>query len=107
MNEEITAGMIKDLLLHIGENPDREGLQDTPARVARMYNELLTYNHPKPKLTVFNNTENYDQMIFDKTYFYSFCEHHFIPFFGNTFIETGDSYEDQDDYNDRDEEDEE
>ena len=79
---------IYDIIKLIGDNPEREGMQQTAERVAGMYEEIFKgYNKEnKPKLTVFNNTEHYDQMIFDKTYFYSMCEHHIIPFFGNAFI---------------------
>jgi len=78
---------IKEMLIDIGENPDREGLQDTPNRVAKMWNELYRgYDiNQKPKTTVFNNNGdglNYDQMIHDTGYFYSQCEHHMVPFFG-------------------------
>jgi len=80
--------LIEQLLEAIGENLNREGLKDTPRRVSEMYEEIFRgYNNSeKPKLTVFENIENYDQMIFDKTYFYSFCEHHIIPFFGNIYL---------------------
>jgi len=77
--------IIKSLLSAIGENTKREGLKETPERVERMYKEFF-YGYDKskkPKITVFNNEQSKNnQIIIDKGYFYSFCEHHMIPFFG-------------------------
>lgn len=75
------------LLEILGENPSREGLKDTPSRVAAMYNELFCgYDIKlKPKITVFpNGADNvtYNQLIIDEGTFCSFCEHHCLPFFG-------------------------
>ena len=79
--------LIKQLLIHIGEDPQREGLVDTPRRVAKMYSEIFKGYDPKqaPKVSVFPNGKDgitYDQMIIDTGEFYSHCEHHMIPFFG-------------------------
>ena len=77
--------IIKSLLSAIGENTKREGLKETPEIVERMYKEFF-YGYDKskkPKITVFNNEQSKNnQIIIDKGYFYSFCEHHMIPFFG-------------------------
>lgn len=75
------------ILSFIGEDPNRVGLKDTPERVVRMWGEVFRgYNPDKaPKKTCFPNNEDgihYDQMIVDKGYFHSFCEHHMLPFFG-------------------------
>jgi GTP cyclohydrolase IA len=80
--------IVTELLEAIGENPEREGLQDTPNRVAKMYRETLKgyCDEESPKITVFNNDEAYNEMIFDEGYFYSMCEHHMVPFFGKVFI---------------------
>lgn len=83
--------LIKDILILIGENPDREGLQETPKRVAKMYSEIFKgYDkEEKPHITAFRNDSDgvkYDQMIIDSGYFYSFCEHHILPFFGEYFF---------------------
>lgn len=68
------------LLEHIGENPNREGLLETPKRVIKFYNEFLS--SPDFKFTVFDG-ENYDEMIIQKNIpFFSLCEHHLVPFFG-------------------------
>ncbi len=79
---------IKKLIEHLGENPDREGLVDTPSRVIRSYETLFSgYNKdPKEVLTVFDG-EDYDEMIIVKDIeFYSTCEHHMLPFFGKVHI---------------------
>ncbi len=81
--EKIIRGM-RLLLEGIGEDPEREGLKNTPERVARMYEEIfcgLTYD-PKDDLNVFFN-ENHDEMVLVKDIpMYSTCEHHFLPFYG-------------------------
>lgn len=79
--------IVKAMLLAIGENLEREGLKDTPARVVKMWKELFRgYDElQKPKVTVFeNNTDglHYDQIITDSGYYWSYCEHHMVPFFG-------------------------
>ena len=80
--------LIKNLLVAVGEDPTREGLQETPLRVAKMYREVLGgyCRQSEPKITVFENKEGYDEMIIDEGYFYSLCEHHMVPFFGKAFI---------------------
>jgi GTP cyclohydrolase I len=82
--------LIRELLIEIGENPDRIGLIDTPKRVAKMYEEFFCgYNlSKKPRVMVVPNGEDgvyYDQMLRDEGYFFSFCEHHIIPFFGHYY----------------------
>ena len=76
------------ILEAIGEDPDREGLQDTPARVARMYAEVLSglYQDPKEPLSVCFS-EEHDEMILVKDIpVYSVCEHHFLPFVGKAHV---------------------
>lgn len=78
-------------LQYIGENPNREGLLDTPHRVLKMWKEIFRgYDkEQKPKITVFNNGHdgiNYDEMIFDSGNFYSICEHHLMPFYGQYYF---------------------
>jgi len=78
---------ICSILTEIGENVERPGLVETPARIARMYTELL-YGYDlnkKPKLTTFANGEDgvkYNQMVIDSGTFCSFCEHHALTFTG-------------------------
>ncbi len=79
--------LIKQQLVLIGEDPNREGLIDTPARVARMWNEIFGGYNPecRPKISIFKNGTDglvYDQMVIDTGDFYSHCEHHMVPFFG-------------------------
>lgn len=79
---------VKDILLAIGENPDREGLIKTPERVARMYAELLggTFEDPRVHLrSVF--TEKYDEIVLLRDIpFHSVCEHHLLPFIGKAHV---------------------
>lgn len=80
--------LTKELLGAIGENPNREGLLDTPKRVAKAYNETLSGYGKKPEevMRVFKG-EGYDEMVVCKDIeFYSYCEHHMLPFFGKVHI---------------------
>ena len=82
---------VKELLLAMGENPDRAGLKDTPDRVARMFREIFRGYDPvqAPKITTFPNGEDgivYDSMVVDTGDFYSCCEHHMMPFFGKYYF---------------------
>lgn len=82
--EELTH----QLLLEIGEDPSREGLRDTPKRVAESYKKLFAgyRQNLESIVTVFEN-EGYDEMVIAKDIeFYSVCEHHMIPFFGKVHI---------------------
>lgn len=79
---------IVNILENIGENPEREGLKETPKRIARMFKEIFRgYDESqKPKITTFKNDGdglNDDEIICDEGIFYSMCEHHMMPFFGN------------------------
>jgi len=80
---------IRELLVYIGENPDREGLVETPARVLRSWQEIFAGYHQDAKevFTVFENTDNCDQIVLLKDVeFYSMCEHHMLPFYGKMHI---------------------
>jgi GTP cyclohydrolase I len=79
---------IRSLIIKMGDDPTREGLRDTPARVLRSYGELFSgyHDHPKNHLTTFE-AENYSEMIVLKGIeFTSFCEHHLLPFLGVAHI---------------------
>ena len=80
---------IYDLLKKIGEDPERQGLQRTPERVARMYAELTAGYHVDPE-TLINEAIfdiDYDEMVTVKDIdFYSLCEHHILPFFGKAHV---------------------
>ena len=82
---------VKKILELIGENPDREGLKETPQRVAKMWKEIFRgYDKTKcPKVTTFFNSNDgivCDEMISDTGPFYSHCEHHMVPFMGQYFF---------------------
>ena len=88
MNSSKIEQYIKEVLKEIGEDPKREGLIETPKRVAKAYEKLFGgyEQNPKEILTVFDG-ENYDEMIICKDIdFYSNCEHHILPFFGKVHI---------------------
>ena len=75
---------VREILAAVGENPDREGLLETPARVARMYAELFSGLHQEPRehLKKFF-TEKYDELVLVRDIsFNSMCEHHLLPFMG-------------------------
>jgi len=79
---------VRELLAAVGEDPDREGLLETPARVARMYAELFSGLHDDPRrhLRKFF-TEKYDEVVLVRDIsFNSMCEHHLLPFMGKAHI---------------------
>ena len=80
---------VTKILRKIGENPEREGLQRTPERVARMYDELTEGYHVDP-IKLINDvifTVDYSDMVIVKDIdFYSLCEHHMLPFFGRVHV---------------------
>jgi GTP cyclohydrolase I len=85
----VAEGAILSLLRAVGEKPDREGLKNTPKRVARMYTELLSGYRADPQKIVngalFNIT--YDEMVIVRDIeFYSLCEHHLLPFLGRAHV---------------------
>ncbi|MDQ1293879.1 MAG: cyclohydrolase [Actinomycetota bacterium] len=75
---------MREILLAIGEDPDRDGLQQTPARVARAYAELFAGLHQRPQDVMTTTFElGHDEMILVKDIeLYSCCEHHLVPFHG-------------------------
>ena len=81
--------IIKNLLVEVGEDPTREGLLNTPKRVAKAY-EFLTSGYGKDIDEVLNGAifnEKYDEMVLVKDIdFYSMCEHHLLPFFGKVHV---------------------
>jgi GTP cyclohydrolase I len=79
---------VREILLAIGEDPEREGLAQTPARVARMYAELFSGLHIEPRTLLQQQfTQKYDEMVLVKDIgFASICEHHLMPFVGRAHI---------------------
>lgn len=87
-NAQNIESKIKLLLLSIGEDPDREGLVETPHRIAKMCHELFRGYNPdaKPKITTFANDMHSTDIVFDTGDYYSMCEHHMLPFFGRYYF---------------------
>ncbi len=88
MNLKAIEAAVRELLLAIGENPDRQGLKDTPVRVAQMYREIFAGVgiSPEEQFKVYD-TDNQDEMVLVKDIpFYSMCEHHLLPFMGKVSI---------------------
>ncbi|HLS88924.1 MAG TPA: GTP cyclohydrolase I FolE [Sphingobacteriaceae bacterium] len=79
---------VRMILEAIGEDPQRPGLKDTPARVARAYQELLGGMHQDPaeEISVFFEVENDEMVLVKDIPFYSLCEHHLLPFFGKAHV---------------------
>jgi GTP cyclohydrolase I len=89
INRSSVEESVRDILVNIGEDPEREGLLRTPDRVARMYEELTSgYHIDTDKLingAVFS--VDYDEMVVVKDIdFYSMCEHHMLPFYGKAHV---------------------
>jgi len=79
---------VRELLLAVGENPDRQGLQDTPSRVARAYREMFAGLYTDPD-TVLDTTfdEDHDELVLvTKIPMYSTCEHHLVAFHGMAHV---------------------
>jgi GTP cyclohydrolase IA len=77
--------LIRQVLIELGENPDREGLIGTPRRMAEMYEEIFSGYHMNSELDISFNEET-DSIIARDIQFYSMCEHHMLPFFGKIHI---------------------
>jgi len=76
------------MLLAIGENPDRDGLRDTPARVGRLFAEVFSGLHVDPRALLRKTFEvDHEEMVLQKDInFASFCEHHLLPFSGRVHV---------------------
>lgn len=88
IDKENIERAVEQILLAIGEDPEREGVKNTPARVARMYEELFWGMNTDPRdfLDV-SFTEYHDELVLVKDIpIYSMCEHHFLPFYGVAHI---------------------
>lgn len=79
---------VREILLAVGEDPDREGLLETPARVGRMYAEMFAGLHQDPGEHLRKKfTQKYDEVVLVRDIeFASFCEHHLLPFTGKAHI---------------------
>ncbi len=81
LNKKRIEKLIRQLLIEIGENPNREGLADTPRRISDMYEEIFGGYTMDPQLDI-SFSEESDAIIAKDVHFYSMCEHHMLPFFG-------------------------
>ena len=88
MDKNRIEKLIRELIEEVGEDPAREGLRDTPRRVAVSYEKLFGgYGKDPMDLVTEFEGENYDEMIICKHIdFYSTCEHHMLPFFGKAHV---------------------
>lgn len=89
MDKERIEKAIKEILLAIGEDPDREGLVNTPKRIANMYEEIFSglNEDPGKHLQIYFEDEEHEELVLVKDIpFYSMCEHHFVPFFGKVHV---------------------
>lgn len=79
---------VRTILKAIGEDPEREGLQETPQRVARMYAEVFSGLHRdiSKDVKVFTETGNDEMILIGDIPFYSMCEHHLLPFHGKAHV---------------------
>lgn len=89
MNTERLEYLVKEILKEIGENPEREGLKDTPKRVAKSY-EFIFQGYSQDLEKVINNArfsiEQDDMILVKDIELYSMCEHHMLPFFGKCHV---------------------
>ena len=89
MSHSIDRDLVRRILLGIGEDPEREGLKATPARVARSFEFLTRGYHEDPRQVIGTAlfTEEYSEMIIVRDIdFYSLCEHHLLPFYGRAHV---------------------
>lgn len=88
VNDNEVREALRTLLRAIGEDPDREGLAETPDRIMRMWQEIFRgYNPEKnPRVTTFKNVNRQEEMVMDCGEYYSMCEHHVLPFFGQYYF---------------------
>jgi len=85
INKRKIEKLVRELIVQLGENPDREGLQGTPKRMADMYEEILAGYCMNSELEI-SFSEEVDSIIAKDIQFYSMCEHHMLPFFGRIHI---------------------
>ncbi len=88
MDKKKIKQAVKQIIKAIGEDPEREGLKETPERVAEMYEEIFSgvRKDPKSVVKVFNSEEHDEMVILKDIPFYSVCEHHLMPFLGKAHI---------------------
>ena len=85
MDKNRVEKLVRELIIEIGEDPTREGLKDTPARIAKAYKEIFEGYDSNSELSV-QFSEDSEVVIAKDIQFYSMCEHHMLPFFGKIQI---------------------
>ena len=89
MDKQRIENAVREILLAIGEDPEREGLLETPARVARMYEEIFSglESNPEQHLKIFHEPQEHNELVLVRDIpLYSVCEHHLLPFVGKAHI---------------------
>lgn len=93
MNNKKIGQLWQMIIKELGDNPQREGLKATPRRISKMYNEIFRGYKKKNRGSIKtfknesdNNGKPHHEMICDTGYFYSLCEHHVVPFFGEYYF---------------------
>ena len=89
MDQERIKAAVTELLLAVGENPEREGLLETPDRVAKMYAEIFSglEEDPMEHLKIFQEPQQHGELVLVRDIpLYSVCEHHLLPFVGKVPI---------------------
>lgn len=89
MDKKRVEAAVRELLYAVGEDPEREGLLETPQRVANMYAEIFAgiEDDPKKYLKVFNEPQQHEELVIVRDIpLYSVCEHHLLPFVGKAHI---------------------
>ena len=85
MDEERVKKLVRELIIELGEDPTREGLRETPERIANMYKEIFGGYDSDSEISV-QFSEDSDVVIARNIQFYSMCEHHMLPFYGKIHI---------------------
>ena len=85
MDKNRVEKLVRELIIEIGEDPTREGLRDTPARIAKAYKEIFEGYDSNSELSV-QFSEDSEVVVAKDIQFYSMCEHHMLPFFGKIQI---------------------
>lgn len=85
MDKDRVKKLVRELIIELGEDPTREGLIDTPERIANMYKEIFGGYNSDSELSI-QFSEDSDVVVARDIQFYSMCEHHMLPFFGKIHI---------------------
>jgi GTP cyclohydrolase I len=88
INKKIIEKAVKEILVALGEDVNREGLKETPKRVAELYADLFSglNTDPAKELTLFQQGEHEEMVMLKDIPFYSICEHHLVPFVGKAHV---------------------